>query len=706
MASSVGAAAPGAEQQQPEQEQQEQQVMFCLNIFETLDQAQSSHGIPLQDYAQYHAYCRKRLHRLTHHKEVRTILTHNAKYEPGGGATGSGGGNKLRRHAYCPRNVSSSPDLMVSHEYVLWHLFFQAERAWAQACAAQKEDTSATSSSSSGVLKKKKSSNSNGCQHNHVRRRLNKAVKWATQFVQLVTNSGCCPERTIQEAQAYLAWMQANAHLECKHYADAYRRYQTSRRLLLHLAKNATKTTTEDAATATNNTTTEKNADAVAHQLVISDLWTRWAESILKPLVRYCLHEARDTLDAAEVLALETAVSFSESSSGSGGLTSPKKKANDSSDGAIRLAFRNQEIALDAYPQLAVLYLKMEEHLFPNANDGEEEKNKKQPPLDEAEFLQLLTDLDDATSLTSTEAAKYTRLASTAASSTPGPAVQAKRTELATLQSFFTHSKLQLQRQRQEERVATLSDVAEIVHVYDALLQNAQALADLHTFQSDKHAVQPELQQQQHAANEDDPYWLEAQARLVRIRAFRCFHLARLYESMPANSSSSAGTTTMTTASSPVAALLQQASLLQQRATEEVAACEMDDVYSDALQDLQKDIQAMTCRIEATRFLELQASTGGASGGSSIGKTTDRPLWLRLDDLDAGTGVLADQPPLLIPIPYKPVFYDLAWDHVFENDKGLQTLQNYIQEHGESKEDASSSSSGGGGGIFGWFSSK
>jgi RNA-binding signal recognition particle 68 len=120
----------------------------------------------------------------------------------------------------------------------------------------------------------------------------------------------------------------------------------------------------------------------------------------------------------------------------------------------------------------------------------------------------------------------------------------------------------------------------------------------------------------------------------------------------------------------------------------------------------------MKCRVEATRFLELQAmsrsgsSSNSAGGGSGIGKTTDRPLWLRLDDLDAGTGVLADQPPLLIPIPYKPVFYDLAYDHIFDHDQGLKTLQSYIQEHGGGSGDATKNTSGGGGGFFGWFSSK
>ena len=146
-------------QQQNNDEEKEQQI-FDLHIFQTLDQAQSFHGIPLQDYDQYHQYCTKRLHRIRHHKDVRTLLTHNSKYhsssEAGGG--GGGGGNK-RRNAYWPRNIPQH----IPHEYVVWNFVFNAERAWAQACAAQATQN-----------------------HSMAQRRFNKAVHWAEKLEETV----------------------------------------------------------------------------------------------------------------------------------------------------------------------------------------------------------------------------------------------------------------------------------------------------------------------------------------------------------------------------------------------------------------------------------------------------------------------------------------------------------------------------------------
>jgi hypothetical protein len=62
-----------------------------------------------------------------------------------------------------------------------------------------------------------------------------------------------------------------------------------------------------------------------------------------------------------------------------------------------------------------------------------------------------------------------------------------------------------------------------LVHAFDALLQSAHALAEV---LQNEESVSSE-------ALEDDAMWLEAQARIIRIRAFKCFYLACLYESSP-----------------------------------------------------------------------------------------------------------------------------------------------------------------------------
>lgn len=90
-----------------------EQTIFSLQIFQTLDLAQSGHGIPHKDFGQYQQYLSKRLSRVRHVKAVRSTLVHNHKYVEG--VSG-------RRHAYASRNESPEH---VEHENVVWSLFYQ-----------------------------------------------------------------------------------------------------------------------------------------------------------------------------------------------------------------------------------------------------------------------------------------------------------------------------------------------------------------------------------------------------------------------------------------------------------------------------------------------------------------------------------------------------------------------------------------------------
>ena len=158
-----------------------------LQIFAVLEQAQSNHGIPHQDYAQYHQYCTNRLARLRRVRQVRSQLIHSPKYVEG--VSG-------QRHAYCPRHLTDpeTGEPVVQHENLLWNVFFQAERAWAQACTLQLQQT----------------------QH-YAQRRLNKAAKWAEKVHSMAVSLNC-DDLTIQEAKSYARWMLGNAALEKKQY--------------------------------------------------------------------------------------------------------------------------------------------------------------------------------------------------------------------------------------------------------------------------------------------------------------------------------------------------------------------------------------------------------------------------------------------------------------------------------------------------------
>jgi hypothetical protein len=553
-----------------------EQPTFSLQIFQTLDQAQSGHGIPHKDFGQYASYLTKRLSRVRHVKAVRSTLVHNHKYVEG--VSG-------RRHAYAARNETPES---VENVNLVWNLFYQAERAWAVACELQQ---------SQSACKKNL--------HPYVQRRLNKAVKFATQLADLSVR--CCDEQTVQECQAYAAWMKANAALEHKKYVVAYKDFKESMNGLLQLAGNVDTDTSPDG-------------------LALRDIWTTRAETVLRPLVRFCQYEAKD-----EIVEEETSQTAA-------------KTVQPTS--AIVLNFRGKDIALDSYKQLKVLYLKMENILADTSH------------LDELQFLQLLSDLDDALGLVQAEYSHYETLSA-------GPAVTAKREELLDLKGYFQYQKLAVSRQQQEARIKDLTQDAEIVHVYDALQQNTVAMAALAGGSGGENV-------------EDDVFYLEAQAHVVRIRAFRCYYLARLYES------------TLGGTPQQVLALLRQAKQLTARAQEEIAACDMDDAesYLTALVELASKIQALMTRAEALRYLQTQAASGGSS-------KSDRPLWLRLDDLDAGS-CLADDPPLTMPMPCKPAFYDVAWQYV-GGEFPLDELDEYIAAH----EPKSTSS----GGLLSWFSS-
>jgi signal recognition particle subunit SRP68 len=571
-----------------------------IRIFATLEEVQSGHGIPHRDYAQYRVYCTKRLARLRRVKEVRTHLLHNHRYVEG--VSG-------RRHAYCPRKYyqdGESKEPVVIHENLLWDIFFQAERAWAQACEMEASPQSTKS---------------------HVQRRLNKAAKWASQIPELA-KSLQSDETTIREAEAYAAWMKGNACLKRENYLEAFRSYRSSRHILLQLVTELGKSAADAVV----------DDDADRQRLTLSDIWMTRAESVVKPLERYCHYEARDEMEPSDLID-ENDISPTMGSKSAGG---------------IFLSFRGKQIALDDYTDLAVVYLKMEESLK-NINMTSHH--------DEDSFMQLFSDLDDAVKWAHSALHRYNSLPD-------GPAVTARRQDLQAIAAFFEYQKLSVWGQRQERRVTGLDSDADILHVYDTLLQNAQAMLNL-------------LDSGDGDDMEDDAQWLEAQAHVIRIRAFRCFYLTRLYES--SNSAVEVNPKDMLI-------FIKYTKKLAKRAEEEIAACDMEDVdyYLSDLETLQKKIEIATCRMKAAEFLER-------TSGGETSKQTNRPLWMRLDEMDSGS-ILVDSPPLPVPIPGKPVFYDIAWQYI-GGDYPSEVLEAYIKEHDKEGKTEKKTR----GGFFGWF---
>lgn len=551
------------------------QEIFSMSIFETLDQTQNTHGVMHEDYHQYQQYCTNRLYRLRHAQPVRRDLVHNSKYA---------GGVQMRRNAYCPRPRDSS-EAVIPHENFLWVPLYQAERAWAQACEIQKQKRASKT-------------------QQLVLRKLRKAVKFATEMQEMSLRA--CDERTQQEINSYVDWMKGNYALQKQDYVKALKVYRSSMNGLLQLAQ-----------------AQEDPNDPKS--LMLADLWTMRAESILRPLVRFCQYECKD-IDPE--LAAEP---------------STQSKQTESE---IVIHFCGNAIPLDPYKELCVLYLKAE-------------ALEQQQSLDENSFLTLLSTFDDAIAYVGKELERYETIQS-------GPAVNARKVELQTLMAYWKYQKLQVCLHKNEERLKDCNSDAEMVHVYDALLQNAEQMAQVGSS----------------GGSEQE----EAEAHVLRIRALRCFALSKVYlgqlQQIP-----------------EARALWKQAKSLTKRAIEELAACDTRDKqhekkieeHLEALEKLETTgLPGLDVRLKAAAYLQKSGPAGGFTSG------TDRPLWLRLEEFDPGTtGSMVDDPPRAIPIPCKPVFYDIAWKYAGGNFPVDQ-----LQEEIDKREPQNSN---GGGGILGWL---
>lgn len=203
---------------------------FHLDLHKWIEVNQTAHGVRHDDYAQYRAYCTKKLHRLSHQRDTKHLLVHSPKFATVKPAGGSG---KPKRHAHCSRRGDTfaavnrakggtggddgetkadndaalgasedaeggaTPALAVPHVNILWYLLVSAERSWAHANELQKSKGKRQT-----VLKK-----------------LKRAKDWAGQLLTMATSNqdgqpAVVDDNTLQEMEAYRDWMSANYAME------------------------------------------------------------------------------------------------------------------------------------------------------------------------------------------------------------------------------------------------------------------------------------------------------------------------------------------------------------------------------------------------------------------------------------------------------------------------------------------------------------
>lgn len=301
---------------------------------------------------------------------------------------------------------------------------------------------------------------------------------------------------------------------------------------------------------------------------------------------------------------------------------------------------------------------------------------------DDAKFMELLSGYDDAVSLVNKELKQLAALKS-------GPAVNAKKFQLVNLLGYSKYQKLKLVMGRNEELTnriiqkskegdddegMTLKHLEEVAHLYDALLQDARAVASLPGGGS-LDDFDGETTTTSSSAVVEDEFYLEANANVLRLRSMRCYYLARMHASPLVHKYFEA------------VALLDQAERLANEALEEIGACdqmENGDALLESLEKVAAEMRGEKCRVLALSYLSKSSSTGSG-----------KCLLQRLHDynIPSSPKSIAHVPPKLEPMACKPSFFDVALNYVSEYP--VDELERAMEEY-NGVEAASS-------GILGWF---
>ena len=337
-----------------------------------------------------------------------------------------------------------------------------------------------------------------------------------------------------------------------------------------------------------------------------------------------------------------------------------------------QIVFRENTISVET-KELRMALLKIQDL----KGDWEKDNKNNNSNSSDAKFMELLNGYDDAIPLTNQELKQLATLKS-------GPAVNAKKFQLMNIVGYCKYQKLKLVMGRNEDMAngiirrnkkkgrMTLKHFEEVAHLYDALLQDARAVASLPGGGS------PEDFDGSVTSSAEDEFLLEANANILRLRALRCYYLAKMHASPHVNKYTEA------------VALLDQAESLAQEATEEIGACDQMEGGDELLETLEGALEEMRgekCRMLAVSYLNKNKSS-----------TADKCVLERLYDYDipSASTPLAHVPPKLEPMACKPSFFDVALNYV--SDYPTDELEQVLEEHVDG-----ASSSGESKGILGWF---
>lgn len=303
-----------------------------------------------------------------------------------------------------------------------------------------------------------------------------------------------------------------------------------------------------------------------------------------------------------------------------------------------------------------------------NGNSGCDEGN-------DSKFISLLSGYDDAISLANRELKQLSALKS-------GPAVNAKKFQLVNVVGYCKYQKLMIVMSRNEGMVndiiirgnddkggMSLKHLEEVTHLYDALLQDARAVAML-----TGGGAPEDYDGNASVAAVEDEFLLEANANVLRLRSLRCYYLARMHASPLVRKYNEAST------------LLIQAESLAREACEEIGACDGMEGRDDLLANLENVLDGMRgdkCCLLAVSYLNAN--------------TLSKCLLDRLYDYDipSASAPLSHIPPKLEPMTCKPSFFDVALNYA--SSYPVEELKQALENHGGGVTSNSSK------GLLGWF---
>ncbi|CAM9827301.1 unnamed protein product [Laminaria digitata] len=556
-----------------------------------------------------------------------------------------------------------------------------AERAWAYAMQRKQETVDAP-------YRVKR----------HVVTRLDKASKWAAQLEALCLETA--DERTCLEATSYSAWMAGNLLLEKEEWREALERYSTAHRICLELGK--------------------------VGRIEDQDLFTRRVDEI-EPILRYCRYNLDTTSGSAgdAAAAEEQLVLMGREGSSAGGdllaaklesvVAEARKKQASALDSVgwrgKKVAVRSEalRVALVKADDLARRLYQPREGTGGGGGGGGGGEGGGDPKP--GQYLKVFGAYDDALAVVSEEAGRLQGKGG-------GLKMEANRTELEALRAYARHHKLRLMIERNERLVQELQDtrssagvgvgdggerdpaaeVADIVHIYDALLQSVRGMM---TNLGGGEDASDDI------GEEEDELLENARADEARFRAFRCFFVIEAFSAVKKWAEASA--------------LFGHARSLCQDAADMLD--DDKDPRAESLAKLDEMVQGAWHRTAAHALLlkakqdaALSAGVGGISinvGGAGAGLPgpgAGHSLQERLKEFDApGRGAtsgkkrgyrIADLPPSLQTVPCKPRLLDLAFDDLEFPE--LDELAGVEKEPEVENPQGAAASAGGISGWVGW----